>query len=264
MKNRIGVVSCHLSFDSLREAFEKACAFGFGVIEWFESDTPDFSEPDTAAQIVALSDEYGIVSEYHAPYRGPWDLGRLQPDEISARLHQALMRARRLGAERVTLHMGTHAPDTSRDTAIEKVAHAFAQAAGGDIRLCVENSTTCHNQTELGVTTRELERCFEIIGKKPLGWTLDVGHANVTDNLFELLERFGNRLLSTHLHDTDGISDGHLPPGKGTVDWSRLFSVFVRMGYEGPLNFEFPETSDAFPEFARSIQDHLRVRLNKT
>jgi sugar phosphate isomerase/epimerase len=255
MENRIGVISCHFSFASIRQAFQKTQSLGLGAIEWFESSDLEYRDPGISAQIRTLSEEYDIVPDYHAPYQEPWDIGRLSPEKMAEFLQEVVAQTKRLGGTRATVHMGSHPIGIAREEVIENVAMAFADVADADVQLCTENSTTCYQQTELGVTTDDFVRFFEIIGDKSVGWTFDVGHANVTGNLVELLEHFGDRLQGTHLHDTDGTSDGHLPPGKGTIDWDNLFATLTQMHYNGPLNLEFPESSNAFPEFIRMIRN---------
>ena len=255
MRSSLGVVSCHLTFGSAPEAFEKARGFGFDAIEWFDCGGTAFSAPGAAERIRALAQECGVASEYHAPYQGRWDLGRLGQAEAAERLREMADKARALGAWRMTVHLGSHAPGVPREAAIESVAAAAAEAVTADVRICFENSTTCHNPTELGVSISDLQRLFDAIGGKPVGWTLDAGHANITGNLFDLLDRFAPRLWSTHLHDTDGVRDGHLAPGLGSIDWDRLLSTLSGLGYTGPLNLEFPETTGAWPAFLRRLRE---------
>ena len=258
MDNPLGVVSAHLHYESLPEAFQKARRSGLGAIEWFEWGPPVVSEPEQAAEVVSLGREYDVSASYHAPYDRCSDLGLLSPEEGSRRLGDMLVRANRLGARLMTLHLGTHKPSADRQEALDKTIAAIAEnvslAEQLNVRVCVENFTRCHGDAALGVETWDFVRLFDALDASFVGMNLDVGHANITGNLVELVARFGARIRNTHLHDTDGKTDGHLPPGQGTVDWDSVFRLLTEVGYEGPLNFEFPEASGAYPELVARIR----------
>ncbi len=62
----------------------------------------------------------------------------------------------------------------------------------------------------------------------PVGFWLDVGHAQAQENLgvcphLPYLTEFGDRIVGVHLHDVIGYRD-HLPPsnGKGSVDFTAI------------------------------------------
>lgn len=72
----------------------------------------------------------------------------------------------------------------------------------------------------------EMEMLLELADPIRLGIIYDVGHATVLDRLGFLpneiwLQRFGERILGTHLHDVNGVTD-HLAPGLGSVDFKQV------------------------------------------
>ena len=70
-----------------------------------------------------------------------------------------------------------------------------------------------------------------------VGFCYDVGHENVQGTCFNMLERFGHRLLTVHIHDNCG-TDAHMLPFEGTIDWGRFREVFHGLGYAGNLLLE--------------------------
>ncbi|NOZ22188.1 MAG: hypothetical protein GXP25_14005, partial [Planctomycetes bacterium] len=60
MDNPIGIVSCHLTFETLDEAYDKVMAFGFDAVEWFERRDLFFTDEQRAAEIRETSKELGI------------------------------------------------------------------------------------------------------------------------------------------------------------------------------------------------------------
>jgi len=56
---------------------------------------------------------------------------------------------------------------------------------------------------------------------------LDTGHINAFSRLpvKRWWEVLGERVIALHLHDNDGLSDDHLPPGNGIFDFPALVGL---------------------------------------
>ena len=87
-----------------------------------------------------------------------------------------------------------------------------------------------------------------------MGFVWDTGHSNLTGNSMEYPEACGSRLCSLHINDNDGVSDLHLLPGQGTIEWPPLMKAMMAKGYSGPLMLEI--TGHEPPgELARLLDD---------
>jgi len=258
MTNIIGAVSCHLQFETPREAFEQAAAYGLDAIEWFESGEARWTTAEYAPVIRRMAGEFGVCAAYHAPYIGAWSLAQADRDSARAVARDILERARRLDAGTVTLHIGTCPEGVERRTAIENAIEGLAavldDARRSGIRFVIENFTKCHNPRDLGDTVEDLAPFFDVFPEDVVGWTLDTGHAAITGNLDAMFTAFGTRLGNLHLHDSDGRTDGHLPPGNGVFDWQDLFRRLRSMAYQGPVTLEFPERSGRYPPFIKRLR----------
>lgn len=71
-----------------------------------------------------------------------------------------------------------------------------------------------------------LRRLLASVNSPFLGYCMDTGHAHLFSRvpLEEWLEALGDRLFEVHLHDNAGEADDHLPPGRGSFDFPRLFA----------------------------------------
>lgn len=82
-----------------------------------------------------------------------------------------------------------------------------------------------------------------------VAFCLDTGHLNVYSQL--PLRRWwsglGDDIAAIHLHDNDGLSDDHLPPGRGTVDFKTLVKLLLDMRTMPLLDLEVdhPRVSEA-------------------
>lgn len=88
---------------------------------------------------------------------------------------------------------------------------------------------------------------------KNVGFCLDTGHEMCYNFGCDLLEKWGDRLIATHINDNLGIKDYngnitwhddlHLLPFDGIRDWDELAKRFVACGYDGILTFELNKHS---------------------
>lgn len=151
--------------------------------------------------------------------------------------------AAELGAKKVVLHpsmvfgMGPFVIDTVKGYFFEFLAEMVVAANRLELTICLENMMP---RNILGVELSDFEEIFEMY--PTLQMTLDTGHANIGtpagDRLFELVQRFGNRLGHIHISDNLGKRDDHLAVGQGTVDFSALISRLVKLGYDNTITLE--------------------------
>ncbi|KXB06628.1 hypothetical protein AKJ51_03285, partial [candidate division MSBL1 archaeon SCGC-AAA382A20] len=107
---------------------------------------------------------------------------------------------------------------------------------------------------------KELVRAVEKV--KDVGITLDVGHLYLSapekeeareDWIFEQIELVKDFLVSVHLHDNYGLSDDHLPPGRGKINF---FPIMEALGkyYDGPIILELWDLSNPVKDVKKSIE----------
>jgi sugar phosphate isomerase/epimerase len=76
-----------------------------------------------------------------------------------------------------------------------------------------------------------------------LGYCFDVGHANLGRGVAAEFNLMKERIKSTHIHDNDGVSDQHLFPGHGTVNWIRTMELLHSRGDQFPLLLELNDVA---------------------
>ncbi|MBQ3811734.1 MAG: sugar phosphate isomerase/epimerase, partial [Kiritimatiellae bacterium] len=71
------------------------------------------------------------------------------------------------------------------------------------------------------------------------GYCIDFGHAHYAGGGVDYwLDKLGDRILTTHIHDNRGRDDEHRPPGFGTIPWPDVIARLRALGYDGYANFE--------------------------
>lgn len=127
-------------------------------------------------------------------------------------------------------------PVRTSDEGVQLLSDLVKLAEDSEVKLAVENT----------MVPAYLDRIFANIESSNLGFCYDTSHDflySVTPGL--LLERWGHRLLATHLADNDGLLDRHWLPGTGTIDWYAVQHNFPLRSYGGSLTLEvLPEDKE--------------------
>lgn len=197
-------------------------------------DFPEYFQPADPFQVSQLAktlDSCGVaIQSVHAQMHGGADFTLLE--EYDRRAAVALQKrdmslAIDLGASVMVFHPGAHSgPDRRKehlDAACRSVAELSDFASRIGLKMAVENMLG----EQLGNTAEEI---LLIIGKANPDWCgvcLDTGHAHTHSKLYEMARVLMPRCFATHFHDNDGVSDLHLFPGEGTIDWRRVGDTFL-------------------------------------
>lgn len=98
---------------------------------------------------------------------------------------------------------------------------------------------------------------------------VDTGHTNKAHRFEgepspqELIRKLGSSVRCLHLNDNDMMSDQHLIPGAGRVEWNAVFEALSDIGYNGVYNMEL--TLNRFGKDISISKDYaaLSVRVMK-
>ena len=240
------------STQDVAEVFPAFGAAGFKAVHWCQhwNAVPVFYDAAFGDKVKSLADASGLrVADIHG-YSGPPE-GTTYTDELflAANINRAEF-AVRVGADVIVLHL----PLRKYEQESQAVAHSVDLAGRllqacrpYGVRLALENC--CQSLSYL-------DAVFAALPCEELGLCFDSGHANLSGHA-ELVTRFADRLIATHLHDNDGRSDQHRLPGEGTIDWRAFQAAMTRAGYQRPWNLEVhnrPDMSvDAFCRHAYGV-----------
>ena len=108
----------------------------------------------------------------------------------------------------------------------EALDEILPQARKAGIVLGIEN----RERYEDVPSEREIPDLLDRYEEPYLGYWHDFGHAQIKQNLSFLhhqqwLERIGSRAVGCHLHDVLWPHEDHLPPGAGSIDFSKLIPL---------------------------------------
>jgi len=119
--------------------------------------------------------------------------------------------------------------DPAGETLVESFRRLAGALEGSPVVLAVENDTPRSEEPQrptVGGAVGELLDLCAATGCDNVGICLDVSHcwANGEDPV-DAAARAGAAVVTTHIHDTRGNRDEHLPPGRGKTDWTRFLAA---------------------------------------
>lgn len=229
----------------IREAgFAAVC---FGAKPQYSGETT----PARRAAIRKLLRETGMtIDSLHAPFpEGDrlFSLDEVERLESVRQCQLALGAAAELNGRIVVIHLIQPygiPPGDVRDRMIAQgrrsVSVLAAHAADRGIKLALENGQKPDYDQVVADFLAEFTDSH-------VGFCYDVGHENVQGTCFKMLEAFGDRLFTVHVHDNSG-SDTHVLPFEGTIDWDGFRTVLRGLGYRGNLLLEVSMTHSDFKD----------------
>jgi sugar phosphate isomerase/epimerase len=223
----------------------------------------------TAEHIRQVLSEAGLVPESLHGYidlpmfEGPtFDLSAADPATRRAALVIARGEAdfaRHLGCRDVILHPvgpGDTAAGPGRPGALAEVVPALARVAEeADVRFLLENMPPAMFGADAGI----LRRIVDDVASPHLGLAYDSGHANIAGDPLGIIRTMGPRLWGVHLHDNDGVEDGHYLPGMGTVPFEEVARTLAEVRFPGAFMLEvYRDTAEVRRDLTPERLRHIR------
>lgn len=103
--------------------------------------------------------------------------------------------------------------------------------------------------SEINEAAAYIDDLNAIAGEKCFGFCLDLGHLMILGQQPEFwVRRLGERIVTLHIHDNDGVGDDHALPYTGVLNCERFIEALAQIGYTGTLNFETHGYHRRFPK----------------
>ena len=229
----------------IRQAGFQAVSFGCRT---------EYSGYDTiqgrAAVARCLAQNDLVIDSLHAPFpKGDrlFSLDDAQRQESICMCRMAVDAAAELDGKIVVLHLIQpydipHGDVRNRmiDRGRDSVAQLADHAAVRGVKLALENG----QRRDYDQVLIDLLMEFNV---DHVGLCYDSGHEHVQGTCFALLEQFGDRLFTVHLHDNCG-TDTHMLPYEGTIDWEAFRTILHGMPYAGNVLLEVGVANSQFKD----------------
>ena len=201
------------------------------------------SKTDKVLELKNLSTSYDFKYFVHAPSIDT-NLASVNPPlrrAFKKTILKVIVFAAELDAELLVSHVGR----LSRDYPQKLVRKAMKNAVDSLRRInqvsndlgmvfTIENDHKSNDYVLAGYP-EQINYLIENVGCK---LTFDIGHANTIGKIEDFTKLLDKFIVNVHLHDNDGKADEHLPIGKGSINFVRLFKKMKDWGSEKPLIIE--------------------------
>jgi sugar phosphate isomerase/epimerase len=172
----------------------------------------------------------GLSISFHAPYM---DLSPGSPDGrirkvVEERLNQVLDLAEEVRPEVIVVHGGWDRWRFNGNmemwlmNSLDLWPPILRRAGKIGTRLAMENV--------FDDSPDPIRRLLDAMDSPRFGHCFDIGHFRLFSrvSMEEWFEALGKRIFEVHIHDNNGGSDDHLPPGDGDIDFARFFDLLRR------------------------------------
>lgn len=179
----------------------------------------------------------------HAPFYGMDDIWHDEEGELAAIMEKELFNSiddcAEIGVPIVIMHAIIGMDNfTPTELGVQRLEKVIDRAVKKGVKIAFENT-----EGEM-----YLEKIFEHYGKvENVGFCIDTGHEMCYNFSRDLIGKYGEYLIATHLNDNMGITnppeitfldDAHLLPFDGIADWNGIAKRLNKCGYDGILTFE--------------------------
>ncbi|MFC8593734.1 sugar phosphate isomerase/epimerase family protein [Streptomyces atroolivaceus] len=191
------------------------------------------------------------------------------PDARAARaalLVRAVDVAADLGAHAVHCFSGITPPDTTTETAWQRLTDALAPVLEASDRAGIPLAVE-PEPGHLLATLADFHHLRTLLGDPgPLGLTLDIGHCQCLEpaSPVDCVKEAAPWLRHVQIEDMRRGIHEHLPFGDGEIDFPPVLEALASSGYAGLTVVELPRHSHAGPELARTSIDFLRRATGTT
>lgn len=209
----------------------------------FEGFFTEWSEGENIGEYKRIADSVGMeYQSIHAPFRNAaimWEQSA-DADMAVAELIACLEDCGRYGVPIMVVHafkgFKEHCPN---NIGVENFRKVVQRASALGIKIAFENTEG-----------EEYLDCLmsAFASYENVGFCWDTGHEMCYNHSKDMLAKYGDRLIATHINDNLGISkydgeiywtdDLHLLPFDGVADWQNVTERISRCGYDGILTFE--------------------------
>ena len=233
----------------------KEAGFAATSLWWEDEDAPWPVKKESMPQLVR---DMGLLLEnIHVPFNESGELWSEQ-ESVRSKIIRSHVQWLQACAEYQIPIMVMHLTEEGNHPApnvygLESLLQLVNVAEELGVIIAIENTLRSDNVPYL----------LDKIQSNSLGFCYDSSHYNLSDKKdFHLLDKYGERLVTTHLSDNDGLKDRHWLPGHGIIDWDMVAKHFPT-GYQGCLTLEAYPKEEERREAPQVYLERAYQKVNK-
>ncbi|MDE6133877.1 MAG: sugar phosphate isomerase/epimerase [Oscillospiraceae bacterium] len=234
----IGIYDCFGYDVPFSERYKLIKESGFDCVMLWWSDK--FGRGSGYREDVDLARNAGLtVENIHAPVHEQEYLS--MDDQNGESVYQSYLQCvtdcDEYGIPTVVIHLPSD-DNPINELGLKRIEAIVYQAEKCGVKIAFENLGNVQN----------LELVMKTFQSPNVGFCYDSCHHINYAPQYDLLEKYGNRLYTLHLHDNGGINNQHQLPFDGNIDWETVVKKISITGYKGatslePMNWDYEDIS---------------------
>jgi sugar phosphate isomerase/epimerase len=172
----------------------------------------------------------------HAPWAGV-NIATPNPklrNAVLNELEKSIILAGQLNCRLWVFHPGSKTglsqfyPNRDWQHNLESVQELLTVARKKSVQIAIENTPEPFPSLMKG--TDDFHRfCHDL--QDDVGMVLDVGHANINNQIDAFFEQFSGKIVHIHVSDNHADSDQHLGIGQGNINWQNFAKLVKKANY---------------------------------
>jgi protein FrlC len=250
---------------SLEDAIERIADFGYDGIEIWGGTPHAFAYDMTDEKIKKIKNlvenaGLNISGFIPAQFRYPTNIA-IDDDIVRNRsidyLKKSIDTAVGMGAPLASICPGHSRFGQCYESAWDNMIDSISKLldySGNAIKIMLEPGN--RYETDLVVTAEDGKKAIKDLGNR-IGLVLDTGHMFVNrESISDGFSGIEKNMLHFHIDDNMGVTDDHMVPGTGKMDYEVFFQNLKRINYEGYITVElgFQYCTDPDPAVLRSLK----------
>jgi sugar phosphate isomerase/epimerase len=190
-----------------------------------------------------IAEAHNIEFMIHSPFA---DINIATPSPtlqraILKRLEKSMLHASQLQSKLWIFHPGLKTavtpfyPGSDWQLNIDSIRRLQKIAENHGVEIAIENVPEPFPFVLKSV--EDFSRFYEELNND-LNLTLDVGHANLNQQIQAFITTFSDKIIHVHASDNKGNYDAHLGIGYGTINWTNVAKALENIGYCGAVIVE--------------------------
>jgi len=138
-------------------------------------------------------------------------------------------------------------PDFHREHSLDFLEELGVRASAAGVQMVIENNVS---PSYLIHSVSHMEAFFLEQPSKYYKVALDIGHAFLTHDLDQFIQRFQGSIRYVHIHNNQGERDDHLPLDEGKIDCRGTVKALLDTGFRGSFVIENTSWDDTVRSLA--------------
>lgn len=207
-------------------------------------------------RIQKLAARYGVgVCSIHTPFAKNIDISSPDGKKIRRTIDcykRCIDAAQHLGARTVIFHPTAYMQfddlNARKKVIVDNVYELLNFSRDTGVSLAIENE-------HFAPANDILQFSLEQITDSRYGFCYDTSHDNLTPHPLRIFQRYGHRLLTTHIADNRGEHDDHMLPYEGCFPWPGFCRIFSKTHFRGIPLLEVEMRESAFGSSSEFLQE---------